>query len=120
MKASRQHFNSLTARVNTHHLLIVAEPDTRPSVCVVRLDVELHIVALASCLPADEVLAVVFLHRAVTWRLPVSMAIVGQLMWGRDGLHWSVLVEEVDLSVAALELVSVVLELVGLVELWIA
>lgn len=96
--------------------MIVAERDASPSVRIVRLEVEANLVAFSSRLPTNEILAVVLLNGAVSRRLPVSMALIVQLMWRCECLCRLLLVEEIDLSVAALQSVAVVLQLVWLVE----
>lgn len=65
----------------TYHLSVVTECDTRPRIRVVRLDVELHLVALSNRLPADEIFTIVLLRRAISRRLPMSMTLVVQLVW---------------------------------------
>lgn len=59
---------------------MIAESDARPSVCVVRLDVEFHFVALSDRLPTNEIFTIVLHRRAISGCLPMSMAIVVQLV----------------------------------------
>lgn len=45
-------------RFESYHLLVIIETDSRPSLCVIRLDVESHLIALSDRLPTDEIFAV--------------------------------------------------------------
>lgn len=96
--------------------MIVTESNASPSGGIVRLNVKVDFVSFARRRPAYVILAIVLLHRAISRRFPMAPALIIQLMRRRCRLGWLVLVEEIDLCVATLQLMSMVFQLVGLIE----